>query len=100
MDYVGTGEIEKSYGLTRVQVHRLIEAGDWPAAAVELDGGTRAWDAREIEKRITRLLDVGRIVRVGGKESKRIRIVPWVYLDEGNMAKRYQLKRNIGAATK
>lgn len=98
MDYVGTGEIKERYGLTRVQVHRLIEAGDWPAAAVELDGGTRAWDVREIEKRIARLLKIGRLVRVGGNE-KRLRITPWVYLDEGNMAKRYQLKREIGAAT-
>ncbi len=70
MNLIGTGEIEKTHGLSRVQVWRLIRSGDWPEAAATI-GGRRVWRERDIEQAIERLFSEGRIVDVSNG-SKRI----------------------------
>ena len=71
--YMGTGEIKEQYGISRVQVWRLIEAGDFPKPAIELARG-RVWRASDVEKAMERLLKAGRVTRDG-------RLIPWRYLD-------------------
>jgi predicted DNA-binding transcriptional regulator AlpA len=72
-EYMGTGEIKKSYGITRVQVWRLIEAGDFPEPIANLARG-RLWRAEDVATTIERLRRLGRITHDG-------RLVPWQYLD-------------------
>jgi predicted DNA-binding transcriptional regulator AlpA len=70
---VGTGEIEKKHGLTRLQVFRLIAAEDWPEPIQFLERG-RVWYESDIDARVEALREAGRI-------TKDNRIVPWRYLD-------------------
>lgn len=59
-EYVGTGEIQKLHGITRVQVFRLIAAGDFPEPVAQTGGG-RVWEAQDVEQAIERLRRAGRI---------------------------------------
>lgn len=70
---VGTGEIEKRHGLTRLQVFRLIAADDWPEPVQNLARG-RVWREADIDERVA-------VLRKAGRISKDNRIVPWKYLD-------------------
>lgn len=72
---VGTGEIEKKHGLTRLQVFRLIAADDWPEPVQNLARG-RVWNESDIDERVAWLREVGRITRDN-------RLAPWRYLDRG-----------------
>lgn len=75
MDLIGTGEIERDYGLSRVQVFRLMQAGEWPEAAAELGGG-RVWKRTDVAKTVTTLKRQGRLAAVGD----RLTLVPRRYL--------------------
>jgi predicted DNA-binding transcriptional regulator AlpA len=70
---IGTGEIHELYGLTRGQIFRLIEAGDWPEPVTNLRHG-KTWDAEEVEKAVAALRAAGRIAHWGG-------LIPWRYLE-------------------
>lgn len=72
MQLIGTGEIQDRYGLTRGQVFRLIQAGDWPEPVSDLRHG-KTWDAEEVEEAIERLRKAGRIAQWGG-------LIPWRFL--------------------
>jgi hypothetical protein len=80
MDLIGTGEIENEYGLTRVQVFRLIRAGDWPKPFAELSDGRKVWKPDTIRKHITKLRDQGRL-------TEDMRIVPWRFVDTASAAR-------------
>lgn len=72
-EYVGTGEIKQQHGITRVQVWRLIEEGDFPEPVANLARG-RLWKAEDVAATIERLRRLGRITGDG-------RLVPWRYLN-------------------
>jgi hypothetical protein len=69
---VGTGEIKTKHGLERVQVFRLIAAGDWPEPLYEGTRG-RLWDESVVDERV-------RLLRQAGRLTKKNEIIPWRYL--------------------
>jgi hypothetical protein len=73
MKLIGTGEINEKYGLTRVQVFRLLEAGDWPTPFAELTDGRKVWRPDTIDKHIAKLKRAGRL-------TDDMRIVPWRFI--------------------
>jgi hypothetical protein len=73
MNLIGTGEIERQHGLTRVQVFRLLRVGDWPKPFAELEDGRKMWKPDTVSKHVAKLRKQGRITPDG-------RIVPRRYL--------------------
>jgi hypothetical protein len=86
---VGAAEIEEKFGLNRMQVYRLLRAGDFPQPTAELAHG-RVWDADKVALRVQLLREVGRI------NASNI-VVPWRFLDGGNYAQRRRLKKKTSA---
>lgn len=74
MNLVGTGEIERKHGLTRVQVFRLLKVGDWPTPFSTLEDGRKMWKPDTIAKHVAKLKKQGRITADG-------RIVPRRFLN-------------------
>lgn len=74
MNLIGTGEIERQHGLTRVQVFRLLKVGDWPKPFAELEDGRKMWRPETISKHVKKMRAQGRITADG-------RIVPWRFLN-------------------
>jgi len=72
-ELMGTGEIRQAYGLTRVQVWRLMESGDFPDPIANLARG-RLWRAEDVKATVEQLRRQGRITSDG-------RLVPRQYLD-------------------
>jgi predicted DNA-binding transcriptional regulator AlpA len=70
---VGVHEIEERFGLNRMQVYRLLKAGDFPAPEVELANG-RVWDEAKVERVVEKWRALGRINEQGI-------VVPWRFLD-------------------
>ena len=70
---VGAHEIEMEFGLNRMQVYRLLRAGDFPVPAAELRHG-RVWDYDGIDRVVTKLRALGRI-------NERGIVVPWRFLE-------------------
>jgi hypothetical protein len=64
MDLLGTGAINREYGITRVQIFKLIEGGQWPKPAGETGNG-RVWTRRAVERAIERLEKSGRLTTLG-----------------------------------
>jgi hypothetical protein len=91
MNLIGTGEIERDHGLTRVQVFRLLKAGDWPKPYAELADGRKVWKPDTVARHIEKLKEVGRL-------TTDMRIVPWRYIDQGNSTRRVRLKRKLAAS--
>lgn len=63
MALIGTGEIQREYGLSRTQVFRLIASGEWPEAHTTLEGGTRLWNERTVRTHMAKLERSGRVLR-------------------------------------
>lgn len=63
MALIGTGEIQREYGLSRTQVFRLIASGEWPDAHTTLEGGTRLWNERTVRAQMAKLERSGRVMR-------------------------------------
>jgi len=72
-ELMGTGEIRQAYGLTRVQVWRLMESGDFPDPIANLARG-RLWRAEDVADTVERLRRQGRVTSDG-------RLVPRQYLE-------------------
>jgi predicted DNA-binding transcriptional regulator AlpA len=70
---VGAAEIEAKYGVDRMQISRLIDAGDFPEPVANLAAG-RVWDAEAVDKVVFDLRAEGRITSDG-------RIVPRRFLE-------------------
>jgi predicted DNA-binding transcriptional regulator AlpA len=70
---VGVHEIEEKFGLNRMQVYRLLRAGDFPAPEAELRHG-RVWAEAKVERTVEKLRALGRINEQGI-------VVPWRFLD-------------------
>lgn len=81
---IGTGEIFRDYGLSRVQVMRLRQAGDLPEPKAML-GKRAVWDAGEFEKQMQRLARCGRISR---RSDGRPYMVSWGSLGSNSHARR------------
>ena len=73
MKLVGTGEIQKRYNITRIQVFRLLRAGDWPEPFAEFEDGRKVWESSVISRHVAKLRRTGRVTEDG-------RVVPWRYL--------------------
>jgi len=63
-ELVGTGEITRLYGISRGQVFRLIESGEWPEPVATLVHG-RVWQADDVKQAVARLLQQGRVTPDG-----------------------------------
>jgi hypothetical protein len=61
---VGVSEIEEQFGLNRMQIYRLLRAGDFPEPAAELRTG-RIWNEALVAKAVERLRASGRINEFG-----------------------------------
>jgi predicted DNA-binding transcriptional regulator AlpA len=72
LDLVGTHEIEERHGIDRMQVFRLLGAGDFPEPVATLKVG-RVWYAADVDVAVKRLRQAGRLNRAGG-------LVPWRFL--------------------
>jgi biotin operon repressor len=58
---MGTGAIQSQYGISRVQVFKLIESGQWPKPVGETGNG-RLWTRTQVEKAVAKLEATGRLV--------------------------------------
>lgn len=74
-DLIGTGEIEKEFGVTRVQVFRLNAAGDWPRAQGRI-GNRNVWYRDVIAEHVEQLFDQGRL----RSDADAVRIIPRRYV--------------------
>jgi hypothetical protein len=70
---VGASEIEEQFGLNRMQIYRLLRAGEFPLPAAELRHG-RVWDLAAVARTVTKLRETGRI-------NEHNVVVPWRFLD-------------------
>lgn len=70
---VGVAEIEQKYGVDRMQISRLIDAGDFPPPMASLAAG-RVWGGDIVDKVMFELRSEGRITSDG-------RIVPRRFLE-------------------
>ena len=61
---VGASEIHERFGLTRTQIFRLVNAGEFPEPAAELARG-RVWDLDLISECVEGLRAEGRITKGG-----------------------------------
>jgi hypothetical protein len=61
---VGASEIEDLFGVNRMQLHRLLRAGDFPEPAATLRTG-RVWHEAQVAKAVERLRASGRINEFG-----------------------------------
>jgi predicted DNA-binding transcriptional regulator AlpA len=75
LDLIGTREISDRYGVSRGQVLRLLNAGDFPEPVAELHLG-RVWNADEVKETIKALRKAGRVTSDG-------RVVPWKFTKAG-----------------
>jgi len=61
---VGTAEIEAEHGLSRVQVWRLLDQGDFPQPVAKLKR-VRVWDAEDVSRWVKRARAEGRLLENG-----------------------------------
>lgn len=73
MNLIGVAEIEERYGVDRMQITRLLAAGDFPEPEIVLAAG-RIWDAEAVERTVKILRREGRVTADG-------RIVPRRFLN-------------------
>jgi predicted DNA-binding transcriptional regulator AlpA len=88
---VGAAEIEEKFGVNRMQIYRLLKAGDFPEPAADLAHG-RVWDEAVIAKVVKALKEAGRINADGF-------VVPWRFIADHNYTRQAALKRKIEAAS-
>jgi predicted DNA-binding transcriptional regulator AlpA len=70
---VGVSEIHEQFGIDRMQVSRLMRAGDFPAPLETLSAG-RVWDLATVKDAVARLRKERRVTKDG-------RIIPRRFLE-------------------
>lgn len=73
MTLVGVSEINELFGIDRMQISRLIRAGDFPEPMAALSAG-RVWDLADVKRTVTRLQKERRVTRDG-------RIIPRRFIE-------------------
>ncbi|HEY7421429.1 MAG TPA: hypothetical protein VH541_05420 [Gaiellaceae bacterium] len=64
MALVGVSEIHERFGIDRMQISRLVRAGDFPPPLETLSAG-RIWDLTEVQEAIARLRRERRVTKDG-----------------------------------